>query len=153
MFDSQISSHMQTWTSAKSQEFFHFWSSIWYVNVFLKAWTHDSQWIEQLRYICFTDNCSAQSAAWVIAAEKYKMRLCPLVFYPGSEIYGNISALCTNSMCLAQDVVDNHEEAANAAPHALRLCELVSFSLEELSSTLSMPTWLSLLHAMLLRGQ
>lgn len=37
---------------------------------------------------------------------------------------------CAGPCCAvrAQDVKDSHEEAANAAPHALRLCQIVSRS-------------------------
>ena len=33
----------------------------------------------------------------------------------------------SDARSLSQDVVDNHEEAANAAPLALRLCNMVRF--------------------------
>jgi hypothetical protein len=47
---------------------------------------------------------------------------------PGARCGHTLHAALDHCLAPAQDVKDNHEEAAKVAPQTLRLCELVSRS-------------------------
>lgn len=64
----------------------------------------------------------------------YNARRCILLQWEAQKLkIGSFGRMELKSH-VSQDVVDNHEEAANAAPHALRLCELVRHSFQAGSS-------------------